>query len=477
MKKLLLLTLLLAGVIFSCTKENNPASKQRWIASAKHLPLGNGGKYNVLGWGYDVTGQYANGSSAIGPVINVAKFDSINPDRILLDSTTSQYVFDTYQANVSDLSTYLTTSVADSGKILGLFKGTVKASFSDSTAFSSRYVYGYFNVMVKESRIYFNTPESSLLNYLTPTFVQDIATQSPAYIVAHYGTHVLTDCTLGGKLEVMYRSETDNTSRTDAGALGISAGMNFWGVSGKISGTATGGTASRSKNFNQSYSYTTHGGDPAKGLTNTLTFGGATDTVVTLNIANWQNSCTKANAELIDIKPGTLIPIYNFVQDPTKAATLKSYVAQYLAANGINMLNDNYPTKTLYRFSNTSTGDHLLSNNVGEVSGQGQWTLDGTLGQIYSQSEPGLVPLYRYDLSGYHFCTTNRSEIPNQQPEEILGYVDLSKGLGEIPIYRFNAKSGKPAHGHIYATSQAEFYSLQSSNNWSYEGITGYISQ
>jgi hypothetical protein len=476
MKKLLLPALLVAGLFYSCQKENKSLITKP-INHSRALSISNNGKYNVLGWGYDVTGQYGNANSAINPVINVAKFDSLNPNRVVFDNSTSQYVLANSGSNALGFSNNLKVSVKDTGSVFGLFKGSLNASFSDSYAFSSRFVYGYFNLMVQEQRIYFNTPESSLYSYLTPQFQQDVATQTPAYIVAHYGTHVLTDCTLGAKLEVLYRSETDNSNRSDAGALGVSAGISVLSVKGSVSANLSYGTAVRSKNFNQAYHYITHGGDPAKGLTNTLTFNGSTDTVVTLNVANWQNSVTVANSQLIDINQGTLIPIEDFVQDPNKAAALKAYVAQYLSGNAIQLLNDNYPSTTLYRFYNSVSGDHMESNNVGETSGLANWSLEGPQGQIYTHSEPGLVPLYRYNLNGYHFCTTNLSEIPNQQPEETVGYVDAQAGLGEIPIYRFNAKSGRPSRGHIYTTSQSEYNSLLNSGNWSYEGITGYISQ
>jgi hypothetical protein len=471
--------LLCAVLLFSCNKElTNPKLSTNLNATNRPLSIiSTGGKYNVLGYGYDVTGQYGSTSAVTNQVLNIALFDSLNANRVVFDNSTAQYTLSQSGSNAINLTHSLAISTKDSASFLGLFKGTISASYSDNYAFSSRFVYGYFNLMVRQQRIYLNTPENSLYNYLSPQFQQDVQNQTPQYIVSHYGTHVLTDCILGAKLEVLYRAETDNTNKKDAGSVGIDGGISVLGVKGKVSATLSYGSASISKNFNQSLHYETHGADPSKGLVSTLIYNGSADTTVTLNVANWQGSSTVANSELIDLTPGTLMPLYDFVQDPTKAAALKSYIISYINSNSITLLNDNFPTTTLYRFYNSKTGDHMLSNSVGEVSGVPNWSLDGAVGQIYTIPEPGLVPLYRYQLSdGTHFSTTNKNEEPNLQPEGITGYVDPSQGLGEIPVYRFFAK-GKSVHGHIYTASQSEYNTLLASGNWSYEGITGYISQ
>ena len=48
-------------------------------------------KYGVLGWGYDVTGNYmSHGKGVTLPVIDIDRFEAENFDRIVLDSSTSQ---------------------------------------------------------------------------------------------------------------------------------------------------------------------------------------------------------------------------------------------------------------------------------------------------------------------------------------------------------------------------------------------------
>jgi hypothetical protein len=468
-------TLLFAACQKQITNPISDTSFNKFNHLNSNRPLSTRGAFDVLGYGYDVTAQYCSPSAVINQVINASAFNTANPTRISIDSSTSQTGVYNSASNAITYTSSLAVALKDQADFFSFFKGSISVNFTDQYAFSSRFVYGTYDLDIRQKRIYFNTPEATLLNYLSTNFVQDVASQTPQYIVQHYGTHVLTDCIEGAKLDVIYRSETHNSNSKAAGSVGINGSLKILGTGITTKDSLSYSSSSANNNFNQSLTYSTFGGNPNQGLFNTVTFGGK-DSTVTINVTAWQNTSTPNNSVLIDITAGTLIPIWELVQDPAKSAALKAYVIQYVNSNSINLLNDNYPETILYRYRNTSTGDHLETTNPGEVSGQKNWSLDGQQGYIYTTAEPGLVPLYRYFINGYHFCTTNLNEVPTQQPELVVGYVDTQSGLAEQPIYRFFAKSSG-TKGHIYTTSASEYSSLLSGGQWSYEGITGYISQ
>jgi hypothetical protein len=476
MKKQHFLLLLATTALYSCTKELKPSSlspEKKSLAVNAPNSIGTFGKFSVLGWGYDITKEYGTMAAVTNQVIDIDRYDNANSSRVIIDSTNTQYGISSSGADAAgmlqDLDSKTTVTITPT-IASAIFKGTITANYSDIYTFSSRFVYGYFSQVVQRRRTYINAPESDLYSYVTPTFAADVQSQSPAYIVQHYGTHVMFDCILGGKLEIVYRAETRNSNRKDAASIGVNIGVL---KTVNLNSNLTYNSASETKNFNQSLSYITHGGDASRSIVKTISYNNAADTSATLTISDWQNSITPGNSELIDLGKYSAYPIWDFIADPTKAAAVKDYITQYIQNNGVQLLDDNFASTPLYRAVNTSSGDHLLTTNQGEVAGVKNWSLEGSTGYIYTSSHPGLIPLYRYFVGGYHFFTTNANEVSSAYSEGIVGYLDQTQGLGEIPYYRYAAKGN--AHGHMYTSNFAELGNGNSS--WTLEGIIGYISK
>lgn len=319
-------------------------NKHNGLASAKD------GQNDLLGYGYDVLGEYANSSAAKFSVVDVVRLKTDHPTRVEWDFATKQEgILDAGSDAVSYLKK-LTTRFSNTfgAELLGLslFKATINAAYNETDNFSSRNIYSSYRLKIQQKRVKFNAPNDLLKSYLSPSFLSDVQSQSPEYIVSRYGTHVLTDIILGTKLEALYKSETSKSERTIASSAGVDLSVKL------IFKLNTGYTYDSNdivENTSQKLQYRTIGGDPTQSLVGQVPIGNASNPnpTPTVVISGWQSTSTLANSEMIDITPDGLMPIYDLIPDPSKALAVKNYVIQYLTNNQANLIIDeNYnPTQ------------------------------------------------------------------------------------------------------------------------------------
>src|ERR1700744_4009359 len=110
MKKTLTLLALLS-IIYSCKKSNDNTPVKTQSVPAKILVSGpssfnnnassqGSATYNLLGYGYDITGSYADTGSVRAVAIDVSAYDINNPGRFVIDLSKSsgQKVFNAENA-------------------------------------------------------------------------------------------------------------------------------------------------------------------------------------------------------------------------------------------------------------------------------------------------------------------------------------------------------------------------------------------
>lgn len=474
--KLQILCLLcLFSAFFSNCKKSDLKEVQTLGKNQNTLAFGRDGKNDLLGFGYNVLGEYGNASAATLPVIDVDRLKADQSTRVVWDLSTSTIGdLDAGSDAISylkKLSLRFTNTFGYDFLGKSLFKATITSKYTDSARFSSRYIYSAYNLKIQQKRVKLNALNDVLKSYLDPEFLSYIQSQSPKAIISRYGTHVLADIILGGKLEVMYQSETENNDRTKAGSVGIDLAVK------KIFKLNTGFAYESqyvTQNFSQKLHYVTNGGDPTKSIIGEIMIGNASNPnpTPTINISAWQSSCTLENSVLIDIAPEGLIPIYDLIPDQAKALAVKDYVIQYLDQNQAKLVNE-YPNALLYRCFNTSNSDRLITTNPAEVGGLKNWTVEGSMGKIYTtSSKPGTVPLYRTFLkNGKHLFTLSLSEANLGSFEGIVGYVNSTQEIGNLPIYRYQ-NNKLP---HFYTTNFNELG--WGGNGWRLEGNVGFIPQ
>ncbi|MGY0039820.1 MAC/perforin domain-containing protein [Pedobacter sp. NJ-S-72] len=162
------------------------------------------------------------------------------------------------------------------------------------------------------------------------SFIADAQKSTPQNIVARYGTHVLSNIVLGGKISFLYRSETKNTDRIKAAMAGINMPLaKIFGITADIN------TDSKEslKNYSQSINYKTVGGDPTISLIGQIPIG---KDLPVINVTSWQSSVTIENSQLIDIRSNGLIPIYELIPDAGKRSLVKAYVEKYILNSQIS---------------------------------------------------------------------------------------------------------------------------------------------
>ncbi|WPO83019.1 MAC/perforin domain-containing protein [Chryseobacterium sp. JJR-5R] len=454
----------------SCSSEEliNDASTENLKKSQPSLSgkFAGDGIYDVLGHGFDAAGEYANANSAGFQVINVEKFKQEQPGRIISENTNSQAYVEEYGENAESYSKMVSTKV-DVTAGIPLFKKTLSVGFSSAVTsnqkFDAKYIYGSYNLTIKQKRLRFNATTDMLADYISDEFAQDLQTKTPQQIVQDYGSHVAVDIYTGAKMDIMFQSETTNESRDRAARVGVKVGMkDIFNVD--ISNDVN--TAESSKNYSKKLSYKTRGGDPSKGLIGEINLDQDNPKI---NISNWQNSSTQSNAVLVDFGNNGLTLIYNLVKDPAKKAQLKSYVDQYLLDNQISL---EYNTSMLYGYQNQPESNHYFAFDS-NLQPSSYWTNEGPTFKVFKYRAPNTVPIYCYkSTSGaHHYYTTASSLQPSSYWNVYMGiafYAYKESGVGRIPVYNYKAKNGSD---HYLSTSP----NLGPTSYWYSEGIAFYI--
>lgn len=444
-KILLGLVVILAG----CQKKTEtilPEKQDQQKPVIKTYSSGDG-LYDVLGYGYDVTKEFANSNSSTFKIINVEQLKADYTNRVETDLAQTKVGKVVVSENAEKLSEKLSLKV-NATATLKLFKGTITSSYDQSSTFDSKYIFGSYDLNIQKKRLKINATYDLLKSYLTNEFITDVQNNSASYVVSKYGTHIMTDIILGGKLGILYRSETTNSDKISSATAGLEVNIQkIFSASTNLSYNST----LEKNNFSQRLNYKTVGGNSSISLIGQLLLN---KDIPVVDITNWENSVSVSNSVLIDFGQDGLIPIYELVDDPIKKTDLQNYVENYLLNNQVS-LNQSYPTLPLYRARNNNSSDHLLTTNPGEIAGISYWTLEKQLGNVYANSsKPGTIPLYRYFRGGYHFYTTNINELGfGNGYEGITGYVESNANSQTDNLWRYY---GGSTRGYIYTNDWNE---------------------
>lgn len=432
----------------SCTKEK--LSKEEASNLTEEIPTSiltaGDGAYDVLGWGYDATKEFANANSSGFQVIDIAAFEASNPTRIIEEFPNSQEYKEDYAAEAATYALKISNSV-DLTANFKLFGKAVSAGFTSSQTtsgkYDAKYVYGSYNLTIKQRRVRINSDATTLQNYLMSDFVDDVNTYytSPQILVQRYGTHILLDIYTGAKMEIKFQSETINTNREEAARAGIKAGAKDifdLNISNSID------VARSSLNYNRKLYYATRGGSAAFGLTGTINLDQTNNQPI--NFSNWQNSSNRDNAVLVDIAQYGMMFIYDLIADPVKKAAVKTYVDQYLLNNQVYL---DYLAVPIYEFYNPAGRDHHYTTSNAPIVGYIGY---GEKFKAYSYQVPNTVPFYRYYSYSDkdHYLSQSSSAPYNFVPEGIAFYAFPNQSTGTVPIYEYYSYSDKD---HYYTRS------------------------
>jgi hypothetical protein len=444
--RLLGLTLLIAFA--GCNKDEIPEISET-INSGPRLKSGGDGVWDVLGFGYDLAGTYLHPESVKNAVINVVRLATDYPDKVYYNASTYGYNSYTYGYNSEDYLTekskeVLVSAAVSYAPLVGkrLFSGSFSSSstFSTKLQYNSAYMFANCDAVKNVKRIYLTADMSLLMNYLNPSFVQDLNTKSADEVVDIYGTSVLTDFTIGGRISFIYRSVDVNQMTSDVRKSTVKAGLNASLVILNISRDAnvTQQTIDTYKGNNKTRTlYIEYFGGEGTGASYNLETG-----YPTVSISTWETSVNKYNAALTKVDWTKAIPIWEFTTDPVKKSLLKAAVVKHVDDSQIKLIGltpiigQIFQSGTVnYYIPLASSAASTLKTLVNKTENSLISLPDNIHGFLFTNQEANTQPLYlyiknfTYKRGTQKFLYTNSNSIsdPSYKYICLMGYVYYSQ--------------------------------------------------
>jgi hypothetical protein len=336
MKKLFFLslsTMMMMSVISCSTETTDEIPNEKIIENVEdwdHIQLSitdsskQLGKYNALGYGYNVLGEYANENSTTLKIIDTDKFKSEHHQRLSEENVLSHEYTENYGEDAAAYLKMISKKVSATQQFR-VYGKTIPFSSAilSNKKYDPRFIYGNYNHIVKQKRFRLNESNELLSNYLTSNFTKDLEEKTAEQIVQKYGTHVAVDIYTGSIIDMIFQAKTTNPDRENAARIGVKT---VAGTDNEID------TQSASKNYEKKLFYKTRGGDKSLAIAGIFNLEKITPTI---NFYNWQSTSTIENAVLVDFGDNGLIFLYDLVKDPAKKAELKLYIDQYINENQV----------------------------------------------------------------------------------------------------------------------------------------------
>jgi len=395
-------------ILYSCSKADDSINSQSSLPSAATRTAGDG-VYDALGYGYDITDEFLGESSTKLKVIDVDSFVKENKGRF---DNPFIGIIDQRVSGGEDAQSFLKQIITDSnfhGSVAalgkqdesGFFSATVTTGFKSNTkySYSTKYSFARAEVIKKQRQYLLNTDVQTLSKYLSPVFLEDLNKYSPDEIVKKYGTHVLTNITVGGLYTAYYKSAVIEESSHEEKTKIVSAGAKFnlkkIGLDANGSWSNTEITELNKKNMNWECYIKALGGSTSG---TSYTISPNQETSISINLGNWTSSVDDTHSKLVKVDWNATYPIYDLISDPLKKEQIKSAVIKYIESHQLPPILQLLPLYEMYdpkqkdRFYVTSWD--AVQFQISKYGNQYR----SQLGYILEKSNPDTLPLYEmYD--------------------------------------------------------------------------------
>ncbi|MDD3344389.1 MAG: MAC/perforin domain-containing protein [Sulfurospirillaceae bacterium] len=437
-------------------------------------------KSNFLGCGYDVTGLFCHPLSTRNSIIDFDAFLLKYPQSFnCLESGTNSDTKIIIAENAMEYCSNLTENLKIDGKYKA-FSGALNAKFSYQSKCDAQYSFGSYFFIARQMMLSLIADKKKLQPFLSPAFLEDFETMDAKDLILSYGTHVITHCILGGRVEVLCRSIVEGASKELAIEVGVKASYEKFV---NLSSETAYDQKLIQKNKELSVHIETIGGELGQCIQNVTLNYGSEPKDTQNNFTLWLKSLKPENITIVDMREGSLIPIVDLIPNTPQYAQKKKELTEamddYLRKNEfkVDLL------KPLYRYYSASFDDHFYTTNANELHyGNANYMCEKVECMIYGTQVEGTVPLYGYyNALGDHFYTTNWNELQNGKGgysyEGITGFVFDSNVSDKklVPLYRccFTTITKKKTKlNHFYTLDKSEFHN---GNNCSDEGIACYV--
>ena len=341
MKKLFLFMSWVMLILSSCADEDIIERNSPSFPQSVNTRSAGDGVYDILGYGYDITGPYLDTKSSRAIVFDTNKLlekGLITPYK--LEESRFRY---SSGKDVIDFTTNMSSSLQMSTPgILKVIGGaSLNIAFGGNSHYNSDYSFAYCTQQYIDSRYRISEADINVLKTcLTKQFIERLSTYTPEQIVEEYGTHVLKDIYLGAKFEVYYMAKSTSSSKKESINAGLGASLfSLFKMDGKFQYDESLAIT----NKEQSLYYFTIGGAPAVGVQGSLN----PENSPSIDIGKWMASVKSSTPKFIDVDNNSqsFIPIYELVTDPTKKQTLKAYIDNYIKSKEVCSISL-YPSTT-----------------------------------------------------------------------------------------------------------------------------------
>lgn len=489
MKKVLFF--LLMCFMVSCSQDdlsiNDPGEDIQSSADSRKLKFAGDGKYDVLGCGYDVTGQYMHHTSNRFPVVDVDALFKALP-KLYFEEGSFESVPEIYGgATAEDFMEDIKTKNkigTNSGFTLGALSlsGNLSATvdLNQKYTYSTKYSFARAELVKRVKRMVLRGNINEITPYLDPVFVKDLKAKSPEQIIADYGTHVLCDISIGARLQLDYRSVIAAETIRYEKKLIVEAGAEFsFGLikaGGSQNHDFSKDTERSKKNASWNLILKSYG-NKQSGIGDLKFSNEDIPKEIPFNLSKWEETAVAEGACLTEINWDKSIPIYEFVIDATKKAQIKAAVQKYIEGKKVNLMN----LVPLYSFYNSNNDDNILTHDQTFIARCGYYGYhySGVECYIYGTKVSGSNSLRQYYHKAIddHLVTSDESFLTNcikygYVQEQLLGYVSPSKSSNEmIPLRTYYRSST----GNHYTTTDNSWHNIYNLHNYVWERTEGYV--
>ncbi len=307
-----------------------------------------GDRIYAVGYGYNYLGEYASANSVSrNPIIRIAECK----DRVSTGGVNASYVAKTYSgSSVTELTNSLSTDAKFGGKYLG-FKGEIGATFGKKDFSNNSNEYAISYIEVAQQNVYLEVNRQEIIkDYMTDAAYEAIngldheskrGTTKTVYtadgvgfarLVKDYGTHLLVNARLGGRLK--YRMTVD-VSKVE-GSYDLNAYANC-----SYSNAFVNASANVSDSLRNSYKRNASACDIT-----VLVQGGSQSTALALggnggdtekNIEAWRKSLAETeNQTLVGLDVDGMIPLYELVDTDLPGGELRREMLKDYLTGGSN---------------------------------------------------------------------------------------------------------------------------------------------
>ena len=477
--KLKIICLLCAfAAAFSSCKKNELAEEDGLTGNHENLAIAADGKWDLLGHGYDVTGElFARESASDVSIIDIDRFNSDYPGRIVTptDSKGDYEVY--YGANAYDYvneinkkKTFGITSTGGSSqpepkdnKLYATANFSKTNEDNHTYTYSSKNSYATYESWFRIKTIDFtgDATVDLLKNYLTPLFIANLSNYSPEQLVERYGTHVLLGIDIGGRLKYDYKGAIIKESNYDRKVRAVKAGFSI-GIAKLFSVDLSTDVSKEEKTTisnettDKLFRGVFYGGDNSGASFSGDALG---NTSTNINLISWQQSININNASLININKS--VPIYDFITDPVKKHQVKDAVDKYISDRQIEIAKEE-----VYAYYSRVDQRHAYTLDAQMQRKYPSFSLKEISFKAYSGPHNGAIPIYQFYNSGGNDRVLTTKLNPGwawYNYDGILFYAYDTQIAGTVPIYEF-----------VHSLGDRYYSTLRNPNgmdaNWKFNG-------